>query len=83
MSEEPRCDLSRLLDPEVWAKISDAEKLSVLRWCGCLLWPMPDGWVARFKRGDRISAPDRERLLEQTRAFLKVSPDLWPLGEAS
>jgi hypothetical protein len=79
---DARCDLGPVLDPGVWAKLADSEKAQVLWWCGCHgVRPDGEGWVARFKRGDRIRGPDRECVLEQTRGFLAVSPDLWPLAK--
>jgi hypothetical protein len=78
---EARCDLGPVLAPAVWAKLPDSKKAQVLWWCGCPgVLPEGEGWVARFKRGDRIRGPDRERVLEQTRGFLAVSPSLWPLA---
>lgn len=78
---EARCDLGPVLTPEVWAKLPDADKVQVLWWCGCAgLLADGDGWAARFTRGDCIRGPDRERVLEQTRGFLAVSPALWPLA---
>jgi hypothetical protein len=77
---DARCDLGPVLDPGVWAKLPDADKVQLLVWCGCRVVIEGDGWVARFSRGDRIRGPDRERVLEQTRGFLAVSPSLWPLA---
>jgi hypothetical protein len=78
---EARCDLGPVLAPGVWAKLADPEKVQLLSWCGCRLFTDGGGWVARFKRGDRIRGPDRGLVLEQTRSFLEVSPGLWPLAD--
>jgi hypothetical protein len=77
---EARCDLAPVLAPAVWAKVPDPKRLQLLWQCGCRVLTDGDGWVARFTRGDRIRGPDRERVIEQTRAFLLVSPGLWPLA---